>query len=122
MVDVALGNGREKPSEQGTAAGVGSEWRPALAAWGRKPEELGVERVGEVVAQRGGSSNCNSGLGERYAVETEETLPGGLAAQSAGLGQREFGEAEGTVEGNLLGSGRTGFGRLVEVVLCTHGG
>jgi hypothetical protein len=122
MVDVALGNGCAKPSEQGTAAGVGGEWRPALTAWSGQPEELGVERVGEVVAERGGSGDGNSGLGERYAVEIEETLPGGLAAQSAGLGQSEFGEAEGTVEGNLLGSGGTDFGRLVEVVLCTHGG
>ncbi len=74
------------------------------------------------MSERGGPGDGNSGLGERHAVEAEETLPGGLTTESAGLGQCEFGKAEGAVERDLLVRGWAGFGRLIVAVLSTDGG
>jgi len=121
MVDVALGQGGAKPAHKGTSTGVRGKWRPPLAAGGGQTEQLGVERVGEVVAKRGRSGDGNGGLCERHAVETEETLPGGIAAEGTGLGQGEFGKMETSVEGRLLGRGWDGLGRLVEVMLSPGG-
>lgn len=87
VVDVALGECGAEPAEERAAAGVGGEWRAALTVALGEAVELGVERVGEIVAERGGAGNGNSGLGEWTAVALEEALPGGLAAESAGLGE-----------------------------------
>lgn len=102
VVDVTLGESGAQPAEEGAAAGVGGEWGIAAADALGEAEEFGVEGVGEVAAESGGSADGDGGLGEWSLVEAEEALPGGFAAKRAGLGEGEIGEAEGAVEGGLL--------------------
>ena len=122
VVDVALGEGGAEPAEERAAAGVGGERGTALAVALGEAEEFGVEGVGEVVAEGGRAGDGDGGLGERRAVEREEALPGGFAAEGAGLGEGEFGQAERAVEGSLLGGSGVGFRGVVVVVLCADAG
>jgi len=52
VVDVALGERGAKPAHERAAAGVTGEWGAALAGALGEAEELGVEGVGEVFAER----------------------------------------------------------------------
>ena len=121
MVDVTLGEGSAEPAEQGTAAGVGCERRPALAAWSGQAEELGVERVGKVLAECGRVGDGDCGLGERRAIETEEALPCRFAAEGAGLGEGEVGQAQRPIEGGLLRGRGARVRRQVVVILLAGG-
>ena len=121
VVDVALGERGAEPPEQRSATGVRGEWGIAPATALGETEEFGVEGVGEVVAEGSGAGDGNGGLGERRAIELEETLPGGLAAEGAGLGEGEFGEAEGAVEGSFVGGGWASFVREAVVVFGADG-
>jgi hypothetical protein len=122
VVDVALGERGAEPAHERAAAGVAGERRAAFAGALGEAEELGVEGVGEVFAERRGAGDGDGGLAQRRAEASEELLPGGFAAESAGLGEREIGELERAKKLFLLSGSGERAGRKTEVVLRADGG
>jgi hypothetical protein len=53
-----------------------------------------VKRVGEIVACGRRTGDCDGSLRKRGAIESEEALPGIVAAESAGVSEREIGEMQ----------------------------
>lgn len=78
----------------------------ALVVAFREAEEFGIERVGEIFAERGGAGDSDGGEFEGSAVAIEELLPGFVAAESAGASEDEIGELKREIElFNLCGRG-----------------
>jgi len=121
VVHVALSECCTQPAEEGAAAGVGGEWGVAPAAAFAEAEQLSVERIGEVVAQRGGAGDGDGGLGEGSAIEAQKALPGSFATEGAGLGEGEFGQVQRMVERGLLRGGGTNLRRQAVVVFGADG-
>ena len=88
----------------------------------RKAEQLCVNRVGHLLAQRCGTCNSDGGVGQRGAIEAQEPLPCSLPAKGAGMGQRQLGEMEGAVECGLLsGTGRNaGRKAMIDSFACEN--
>jgi hypothetical protein len=117
VVDVALGEGSAEPAEQRSAARVGCERRATLSGAFGEAEEFRVEGVREVVAECCGARDGDGGLRQRSSIESEEALPGGVAAKRAGLGEGQFRKAKRAVEGCFLCTCWGSFGRHTEVML-----
>jgi len=103
VVNVALGERGAKPAHERAAAGVAGERRTANARALGEAEELGVEGVGEIFAERRGAGDGDGGLAQWGAEASEELLPGGFAAEGAGLGESEIGDLERAKKLFLLG-------------------
>jgi len=119
---MALGERGAEPAHQRAAAGVAGEWGAAFARALGEAEELGVERIGEVFAERRGAGDGAGGVAQWSAEASEELLPCGFAAESAGLGKREIGELERAKKLLLLSGSGERAGRKTEVVLRADGG
>ena len=80
MIHMALSERGAQPAEERTAPGVGSEGRAMLSFDLAQAVELGVERVGKIMAYGGGAGDGNGSLGKGSTIEIKEALPGELAA------------------------------------------
>src|SRR6185312_11623124 len=93
---------------------VGGERRTSFSFVLLQAVEFGVERVGEVVPQRGRTSDRNGCLRQWRTIEREEALPGGFAPEGAGLGQGKFRQMQPAQEsGSLSGIRRCACGQAI---------
>jgi hypothetical protein len=115
VIHMPLGQDGTQPTHERTTTGVRRKRRTALPIDLTETEELGVDGVGQVVAQSCGASDGGGGTGQGLTVEREKAFPRRLATEGAGVRQGEIREMERLKERGFLR--RIGGGTWREAVI-----